>query len=144
MYTYIVESFICYYYYLYNSIYRCINISFGTITSCLIIDIHTLDMNNKITSKREKAMHQFMVTEQKLVEFLSIDLLCTLEGRYIELRKAWDKIEEEHDHYVENLLEEDPRTAIEEEEKWMDAPTHHLNQIEGGAEAAGCSDECES
>ena len=54
-------------------------------------------MKNELASERENAMCYFEEAEQELVEFLFIELVYTIEGRYKELKKAWDEIEEAHD-----------------------------------------------
>ena len=87
-------------------------------------------MSEVAKAKRTTAKRVFTRTEKALIQALDTDALEeTIQRRFEEFRRQWDKVQEAHDSYIE-VLEEYSEEAIAKEDEWLDEISKRFYDLE--------------
>ena len=87
-------------------------------------------MSEVSKAKRTTAKRVFTRTEKALIQALDTDALEeTIQRRFEEFRRQWDKVQEVHDSYIE-VLEEYSEEAIAKEDEWLDEISKRFYDLE--------------
>ena len=87
-------------------------------------------MSEVAKAKRTTAKRVFTRTEKALIQALDTNALEeTIQRRFEEFRRQWDKVQEAHDTYIE-VLEEYSEEAIAKEDEWLDEVSNRFYDLE--------------